>query len=202
MSEPDRATFAPVLDHAAAGLARLTDRWRGLPVIEALLTSYLVEVQAIEDAAAELLALTIDTAADDQLAQYGVLLSTTNPGVEKVIYRRLLRGAAAAIGSSGGGDELLAVLAEIADVGEAFGLTEYFPASVVVEPEEAPAVPTSALHAVLRRAVAGGVRLLTIDVPAGDTFAFSDTDRTVADPDRGFSDTAGLVGGQLVGVIG
>ena len=62
--------------------------------------------------------------------------------------------------------------------------------------------PTSMVHAIVRRAVAAGVRLVTIDVPAGDTFAFSDTDETVTDASRGFSDTAGLVGGQLVGAIG
>jgi hypothetical protein len=201
MAEPDRASYAPITDHVAGGLALLTDRWRGLPAVEAILTAYLVEVQAIEDTAAEILALTIDAASDDQLAQYGVLLGTADPGVAKVIYRRLLRGAAAAIGSSGAGDELLAVLDAIGDVGETFTLREYFPASLVVEPAEAIAVPTSALHAVLRRAVAGGVRLHTIDVPTGDTFAFSDTDETVTDAARGFSDTAGLVGGQLVGVI-
>ena len=204
-AEPDRvATLAPITDHVAAGTALLTQRWREKPRVVAILGAWLAQVQLLEDAFAELLLLTIDTASDDQLAQYGVILGAPKPGsVEKAVYRRILHAAALAIGASSTGDELLAVLDALADhdAGEVFSLAEYFPAALVVEPEEAVAVPTASLWRVLRRAVAAGVRLLAVDVPAGDTFAFSDTDETVSDANRGFSDEDGVVGGQLVGVI-
>lgn len=209
-AEPDRvAGIAQVTDHVPAGLALLTTRWREAPiaagrdasVIVGVLGAWLGQVQEIEDALWSVLSLTLGNATGDQLAQFGALLGAANPGLADAVYRRLLRGAAAAIGSSGAADELLGVLAAVADTGDAFALTEFFPGAVKVEPEEAIAVPASALHAVLRRAVAGGVRLLTVDVPEGATFAFSATDETVTDAARGLSNVGGLVGGQLVGVI-
>lgn len=212
MSEPDRVTaLAQVTDHVAAGLARLTGRWRDraftaprtASAIDGILSTWLTEVQRAEDALWSILALTIATATDDQLAQYGVLLGVARGGiVDDGIYRGLIHAAALAIGSSGTGDEIRAVLYAIKGTVGHFAITEYFPASLVVEPVTAIDPPTSMVHAIVRRAVAAGVRLVTIDVPTGDTFAFSDTDETVTDASRGFSDTAGLVGGQLVGVIG
>lgn len=202
--EPDRvATIAHVTDHVAVGLARLTDRWQR-PVIRAVLSAWLSEVQELEDAAWELLSLTIETASGDALDQYGVILGTPNPGVSTALYRALLSAAALAIRSSGTGPELLAVLEQLSVPGESdlvLTLTESFPATLSVEPVSVSAFTAAVLYSVLRRAVAGGVRLLVIDVPEGDTFAFSDTDETVDDAERGFSDTAGLVGGQLVGVL-
>lgn len=201
MSEPDRVTaLAQITDHVTGGLALLTQRWRDLPVIEGVLSPWLTEVQRVEDALWSILALTIATATDDQLAQYGVLLGVTDPGGGQFV--RLIRAAALAIGSSGTGDEIRAVLLAVKQLPGAYLITEYFPASLVIEPTVYVAPAASMVHAIVRRAVAGGVRLVTIDVPTGDTFAFSDTDETVTDASRGFSDTAGLVGGQLVGAIG
>lgn len=200
MSEPDRVTaLAQVTTHVTDGLALLTQRWRDLPVIEGVLSPWLTEVQRVEDALWSILALTIATATDDQLAQYGVLLGVTDPGGGDFVY--LIRAAALAIRSSGTGDEIRAVLLAIKATPGAYLITEYFPASLVIEPVVFVGAPASMVHAIVRRAVAAGVRLLTVEVPAGDTFAFSDTDETVTDASRGFSDTAGLVGGQLVGVI-
>jgi hypothetical protein len=198
-TETDRATYAPITDHVAAGLALLTQRWRGLPNVEGVLSAWLAEVQEIEDAIAAVMALTIDTAADDQLAQYGKLLGVTDPG--NFQFKALIRAATLANGSSGTGNELHAVLAA-AETAGSYSITEYFPAALVIEPETVSNAPASMVHAIAKRAVAGGVRLLTIDVPAsGFVFAFSDTDETVTDAACGLSDVAGLVGGQLVGVM-
>lgn len=199
MTEADRATYAPITDHVAAGVALLTSRWRELPGVAGVLTSWLEEVQELEDAVAEVMALTIDTAADDALDQYGALLGVTDPGGG--LFTGMIRGAARAIGASGTGDEIRAVLFAIKQQAGAYTITEHFPAALVVEPVAYVAQPAAMTHAIVRRAVAGGVRLLTVDVPSGDTFAFSDTDETVTDAARGFSDVAGLVGGQLVGVM-
>lgn len=208
MSEPDRASAAHITTHVAAGLARLTGRWRDraftaprtASAIDGILSAWLTQVQRAEDALWSILALTIATATDDQLAQYGALLGVADPGGGEFVY--LIRAAALAIGSSGTGDEIRAVLLAIKSTPGAYLITEYFPASLVIEPTVGIAPPASMVHAIVRRAVAAGVRLVTIDVPIGDTFAFSDTDETVTDASRGFSDTAGLVGGQLVGAIG
>ena len=199
-AEPDRiATIAHVTDHVAVGLARLTDRWQK-PVIRAVLGAWLAEVQELEDAVWEVLSLTIETASGDALDQYGVLLGTPNPGVSTALYRALLSAAALAIRSSGTGPELLAILDRLS-IDATLELTELFPATLKVEPVTTADFPAAVMRAVLARAVSGGVRLLVVDVPEGDTFAFSDTDETVTDAARGFSDTGGLVGGQLVGVL-
>ena len=102
--EADRASYAPITDHVAGGLALLTQRWRGLPNVAAVLSSWLEEAQEIEDAVAEVMALTIDTAEDDALDQYGALMGTSNPSLSDAVYRHLLRGAAAAIAAEAGGE--------------------------------------------------------------------------------------------------
>jgi len=58
------------------------------------------------------------------------------------------------------------------------------------------------MRAVLARAKAAGVGLAVIDVPAGNTFAFSTSMmRVQTDASRGFSDTTQAAGGVLVGVM-
>ena len=213
-TEPDRVESATrITDHVARGIARLTHRWTR-PIVDTVdgvtatrssrtvrvLTPWLQQVQELEDAIWSVLLLTLDTATGDALDQYGAILRAGRAGLSDAIYRQLLRGVALAIRSSGTGDELRAVI-EAMLPGEDVSIAEHFPASLVIEPADAPDVPTAAMHATLRRAVSGGVRLLTIDVPTGDTFAFSATRYTTTDAARGFSDVAGLVGGQLVGVI-
>lgn len=85
----------------------------------------------------------------------------------------------------------------------AFYVTEYFPADVVVEPVDATTLQATVIKAVLSRVKMGGVGLQVIDVPSGDTFAFSTlSTRGISASARGFSDAAtGLTGGQLVGVV-
>ena len=183
MSEPDHvAALAPITDHVAGGLALLTQRWRDKPTVRAILGAWLAEVQAVENALWSVVVLTIATATDDQLAQYGRLLGVADPGGG--LYHSMIRGAALAIRSSGTGDEVRAVLYAIKQQVGAFDLREYFPASLVVEPVNHIAHPAAMVHAVVRRAVAGGVRLLTMEVPSGDTFALSDTDETTTDAGR------------------
>ena len=83
-----------------------------------------------------------------------------------------------------------------------FTLTEAYPATVLLEPTDAPDVPTLSMLGVLRRVRSAGVGLQLVDVPTGDTFNFSDDpEASGTDAGRGFSTTAGLVGGQLVGMV-
>ena len=197
-AEPDREAFAPITDHVASGLALLTQRWRSRPNVVGFLSPWLARVQEFEDAIASVLALTIADATGDQLAQYGKLLGVSDPGGGA--FEALIRAAAAAIGSSGTGDELRLVLRAIKS-DDSYALREWFPASVEVEPLAHAGESAGAVFGVLRRAVAGGVRLVLVEVPGAFSFAFSDTDETTTDGDTGFSDTDGAVGGQLVGAI-
>ena len=203
MSEPDRTTaHATDTAHVAEGLALLTQQLRGKPVTEALLTTWLTQVQEIEDALWELYALTITTSEDHALDQLGVILGMPRPeGMADAAYRLVLDAVVIALRSSGTGDEILRAMRAL--IGSySFAFTETFPASVLLEPDTTPAVPTAVMLAVLRRVKSGGVGLQVVDVPSGDTFAFSSyIDADEADASRGWSTTAGLVGGKLVGVM-
>lgn len=202
-SEPTRiAAHAAVTDVRAVGLARVIQQLRGKPAFDALLTTYLDEIQAIETAAWQLYALAIDNSEGDALDQLGDLFDTPRPpSMLDAVYRRVLRGCVAALHASGTGDDIARVA--LALVGsDAFTLREVFPAAVIVEPDAAVGIPVDVMRRVLRRAKSAGVGLHVIDVPAGNTFAFSTSMmRVQTDASRGFSDTTQAAGGVLVGVM-
>lgn len=202
--EPDRVdAVARVTDHRAAGLARLTSQWQGLPVIEAVLGAWLDQIQAVEDALWSLLVdTTLETSTLAALDQLGRVVRQARPsGLGDEDYRTLLRAVILANRSRGRLPDLLAV-ASLLFGATAFTVTEPGRATVVVEPASQPStLSTAVIAAVLRRAKAGGVRLLTIDVPAGSAFTFSPNEKVLASPSRGFGDIAQTTGGRFVGVI-
>lgn len=204
MSEPDRITaHTTESDHEGAGLALLPRQFRGRPVLEAVLRSWLAEVQATEDALWSLYALGIDESSGAALDQIGTVLGQARPApaTPDAAYRRLLRAAVVALTSSGTGPQMIAAMrAAVGSYG--FTVTEAFPAHVLVEPTAHDAdLPASALVEVLRRVKSAGVGLQLVDVPAGDTFAFgSDSVVPTADMARGF-ESIGPTGGKLVGVV-
>lgn len=203
MTEPASITaHAHDEAHVAGGLALLTSRLKGKPALEAVLSSWLSQVQEVEDALWSLYGLAIDDSSDAALDQVGALLGQPRPdSMADATYRLVLHGVVYALKSSGTGDDLLrATHAMLATW--AFTLTEAYPAAVIIEPDAHPDVPAAVLHAVLRRVRSGGVGLQVIDVVEGDTFNFSDDpELSGSDAGRGFSTTTGLTGGQLVGVI-
>lgn len=203
MTEPSHITaHAHDTAHAAEGLALLTAALRGKPVMTALLTSWLDEVQAVEDALWSLYGLGIDESSDAALDQIGVVLGHPRPdGLSDALHRRVLHAVVIALRSSGTGDDLLRATHALLD-SWAFALTEAFPATVLIEPTAHPDVPAAVIHAVLRRVRSGGVGLQVIDVPSGDLFTLSShVELEESDVARGFSDTDRAAGGLLVGVI-
>lgn len=202
MSEPSRIlAHAQNAAHVAEGLALVITQLRGKAAFEAVLSSWLTQVQAVEDALWSLYALAIDNSSAAALDQLGVILGQPRPvGLTDVPYRKVLHAATIALTSSGTGDELLAAMHAL--VGSwAFTMTPVYPATVLFEPDAAPDVPASVMASVLRRVKSGGVGLQVVDVPSGDVFAFASGEVPETDADTGFSDTGGLVGGQLVGVV-
>lgn len=204
ITEPTRITeHAKVADHVAAGLARLTQKLRGKAAIAALLGSWLAQVQAIEDAAWDMLLYTaLDTAKHDQIDQIGVIVGFGRGAItDDEVYRAALYGIVLANRSSGTGDGLLTIMAVLS--GDAAStLTEHAPAAVIAgRATPWPLMSASIVASILRRAKSGGVRLLVEDVPSGDLFAFATGELVETDVTHGFSDTDGLVGGQLIGVL-
>lgn len=205
MSEPDRlAAHAEVTTHLEDGKARLARQFRR-PAIEAILAPWLAQVQELESAAWDCYALGIDNSEGAALDQFGSVLRSARPtGLADTQYRWILKGTIVALTSSGTGDDMVRAMRELmGGASLAFYVTEYFPADVVVEPVDATTLQATVIKAVLSRVKMGGVGLQVIDVPSGDTFAFSTlSTRGISASARGFSDAAtGLTGGQLVGVV-
>lgn len=203
MTEPNRITeHTHDAAHVEEGLALLVQALRGKPVIEALLSTWLDQAQEVEDALWSLYGLGIDNSSDAALDQLGVVLGHQRPdGLSDSLYRRVLHAVVIALRSSGTGPDLLAAMHALVGSWD-FTLEEVYPATVLLEPTDAPDVPTLTMLGVLRRVRSAGVGLQLVDVPTGDTFNFSDDPEISGDDaGRGFSTTAGLVGGQLVGMV-
>ena len=202
MTEPSRIlAHARDAAHVAEGLALVITQLRGKPAFEAVLSSWLTQVQAVEDALWGLYALAIDNSSAHALDQLGALLGQPRPvNLGDVPYRKVLHAATIALTSSGTGDELLAAMHALIGSWD-FTMALAFPATVLFEPDEASDVPAAVMASVLRRVKSGGVGLQVVDVPSGDVFAFAAGEVPETDVDTGFSDTGGLVGGQLVGVV-
>ena len=202
MTDPSRIlAHARDAAHVAEGLALVITQLRGKPAFEAVLSSWLTQVQAVEDALWGLYALAIDNSSAHALDQLGALLGQPRPvNLGDVPYRKVLHAATIALTSSGTGDELLAAMHALIGSWD-FTMALAFPATVLFEPDEASDVPAAVMASVLRRVKSGGVGLQVVDVPSGDVFAFAAGEVPETDVDTGFSDTGGLVGGQLVGVV-
>jgi len=202
MTEPSRIlAHARDAAHVAEGLALVITQLRGKAAFEAVLSSWLTQVQAVEDALWGLYALAIDNSSAHALDQLGALLGQPRPvNLGDVPYRKVLHAATIALTSSGTGDELLAAMHALIGSWD-FTMALAFPATVLFEPDEASDVPAAVMASVLRRVKSGGVGLQVVDVPSGDVFAFAAGEVPETDVDTGFSDTGGLVGGQLVGVV-
>lgn len=200
--EPSRITeHTEIADHVVGGLALLTDANRKT-VIKAIGAAWLSRVQEIEGALWGLLVdTTITTAARAQLDQLGVLLGLGRGDMTDTVYRRALRGVVLANRSHGTADEHLAILDLVLGAGT-YALAESFPAGLLVTPADPLGSLRDALAEILRRARAGGVGTGLVDPPEGTAFAFSDADELVeADTVHGWSDTAGLTGGEWAGAI-
>mgnify|MGYP000078270980 CR=1 FL=1 len=130
MSEPSRIlAHAQNAAHVAEGLALVITQLRGKAAFEAVLSSWLTQVQAVEDALWSLYALAIDNSSAAALDQLGVILGQPRPvGLGDVPYRKVLHAATIALTSSGTGDELLAAMHAL--IGSwAFTMTPVYPAT-------------------------------------------------------------------------
>jgi 3-methyladenine DNA glycosylase/8-oxoguanine DNA glycosylase len=204
MSEVDRPTgYEQITDHADAGVKLLARQFRGKPLIEALLRSWLDQVQEAEDAFWALLVnTTLETAVGDALDQIGALLGKLRGTLDDDAYRAVLRAIVRARMSSGTAADIQAVVVLLLDA-ITYTYTEGY-GSVLIEPHEPLPFAGAAAIDVLRLTKAGGVQLQLIDPPDAETDLFTcsaDPFRATTDAARGFSDTTQAAGGQLTGVL-
>jgi len=201
VSEPDRVdALTHVTDHVASGKALLTTMFRK-PVAQALLASWLTQVQSVEDAIWQIFgAFDLDTATGDQLRKVGALIGLAPDGLSDDLYRRALRAWVIA-NRSRGRDANLHALAAAALDGEGYDLSAWSPANLVVTPVVPVDIGAELFARILRRATADGVGVqLVAPVDDSSTFAFSlDSETSTTSSSRGWADASQTTGGHLVG---
>lgn len=195
-----------VTDHADQGVALLLDQYKEKPRIEALLRSYLDEVQELEDVIADIRASRdVDTTTGVHLEKIGRKVGQPRVGVDD-LYRVFIRVRIRVNASHGKAKDVIAV-AKLATLGRACKFYPLYPASFVIdvlEPLGATLTPLAGFIAgLIEEATAAGVgsSLHFSDSEEDETFAFSSDDDEQADAARGFADNAGLTGGQLIGAF-
>ena len=116
---PDVADCEPqqiqkILNHVAIGKGRFIQQYKNKPRMAAWLESYLVEVQAIEDAAFQVIDAIIDTSTGNALSKWGKLVGQENPGLSDDDYRVIIRARIRVNRSNGKPDDLIQILDLIA----------------------------------------------------------------------------------------
>lgn len=196
--------FERITDHVARALALLPEQFRRANN-EALLTSWIEEFQAIEDALWAVLEATLDTATGARLDQFATLLGEPRLGLDDEPLRLVLRARIVANRSLGRDLDLAAMLAALEVT---FTVEDFAPAGVLVTLDGFPGegLPPR-VGALVRRTLAAGVGGQTVSpASVGGTFRLSsDYDAVEVDADHGLAD-GGLVegdpttGGHLAGV--
>lgn len=154
MSDPVRET-----EHVARGLARLIEQFKNKPRIEALLTSYLDEVQLLSDAIwSVIVGRLIDQAVGYQLTVLSRLVGESVRLEDDDRQRVLVRARIAVNSSRGRGNDILNVATLLLD-GIAFSLVEHYPGAMVLTIESAIDFTPTLEHRMLEEAAAGGVRI-------------------------------------------
>lgn len=119
-----------VTTHADDGVALLLAQFKDKPRLEALLRSYLDQVQEIEDALWQLFALRwIDTAEEQQLDDIGELVGQPRNGALDAAYRVYLKARIRVNYSDGRIEQLIGILSLLVD-GAPIGAREFYPKAI------------------------------------------------------------------------
>jgi hypothetical protein len=202
-------TYTPerVTDTVERGLALLLEQFKGKPLLEGLLSSYLAQVQKLEDCAWEVIDHTaLEDLEGQALDDLGVLLRRGRDDLSDDDYRIALRAQIRINRSSGTTVDLQDVAILSVPDGTALAYDEYYPATVRFKiVGDSSAVNLSTFWVNLKATKLGGVRLFVeYGVTADeDMFAFAPTTAGATDSNKGWGDAvAGGVGGRLASVIG
>ena len=199
----------PIQDfqHVKKGLGRLLSQFKGQPNFAAILSSYLVQVQELEDMFFGLLiGRRLDDAVGVQLDGIGDTIDLARGGLNDDDYRTALRGQVATLKLNGKIEDILFVF-NLLEPGFTFQLSETGNANFILRFVEAfaPSAATLAvLTAQLRKTKGGGVgfELHWSENPDSDTFKTADGVVLQADANQGTADPGMTFGGHLSGAVG
>ncbi len=194
-------------DYVGEGQGRLLARYIGLPRWDALLSAYLTECQAVEDAMWDVWVdrvLQSNLATGDLLAKLGALVGQTALGLNDVGFRTLITARIATNRSNGRREELINIATLLIPnltlyVAEGAGSVTIMPYGPV------PISPYIIGQAFLGQAVAAGIALFLIWASSSwaTTFVFGSTYGGVS-PTADQSPSSiygGTTGGNLAGIV-
>lgn len=197
--------FVKIDTHVSATLALLPEQFRGDPTINALLEAWCTEIQAVEDAAFQIIdVLHVDLATGDLLDKIGQIVGESREGRGDDLFKVFVKVRILINKSSGTIDELLTIF-KLLEPTAAGRITEYAPASFLLDISDIaidPLVVTS-YGKILQQAKAATYSgaLQYAFAPAADAFTFSDDTTPSISTAQGFSDVSQTTGGKMTGVI-
>jgi hypothetical protein len=175
------------------------------PLFNGLLSSYLDQIQQLEDAAWSVyIGTMLPSATGDALDMLGALVGQPRGGRDDATYKLWITARVRLASSSGTPVDLLAIVRAVLPLTITITLIEYFPADVAIDMAGAIDAQTALqIGEMLQQAKAAGVRIDLISSPsaAGENFSFGSAASTPdIDVNRGFADAAQTTGGKLTGV--
>lgn len=179
VSAPVVAPVAGARDHVAIALGRLPQQFKDATKLQAFISAFMSESQALENAMQDLLTQrTLDNAVGAQLDVIGKIVGQARGGLSDTDYRRYCRARIAANRSNGVPEDLIKVAeAAIADVAAKIILNNSGVASLIVRVASAAAddATANAIFDLLEIAVSAGVRFVleTQYTADSDTWMFA-----------------------------
>ncbi len=198
-------TYDPqqISDHTDQGLAKLLEQFREKPYLEALLKSYLDQIQKLENAIWEVILIRgIDASEGVNLDHIGRVVGRARLGLGDVDYRLALKAQIRINRSSGTPEDMIDVTRLSIPTTQDFTYDEAYPATIVIEVLGQSLFTILVLLDNLVRAKKGGVRLLLETSIEEDAFTFSEDDSAPDDLAHGLGDDLdSSVGGHLTDVL-
>lgn len=197
-------TLTRVVNHGELGLALPIWDLRQ-PLFNALLASYLAEVQQLEDAVWSVyIGTMLPAAVGHALDMLGGLLGEPRQGRTDDAYKTWITARVRMLHSNGTPPDLLALARAVLPAAVSVVLHEYYPGAITVDligPIDS--LTASSLGTMYKRAKAAGVRIETLSStrPPGEVFTLGDAALAPQiDVQRGLSDITQLTGGHLASV--
>lgn len=201
------AELAKQTSHVAQGIALLIEQFKKKPRIQAMLRSWLKEVDELECAAFDVLLLrSLDTATGAQLDIVGDIVGEARLGRPDDIYEAFIRARISLNNSDGTHEQILeimrVVLAPQGGTPPTMTLTRTPPAAHFLEliDDILQIDPVDAAR-MFRLATSAGVGAVLVFIlsPPDEIFAFSTTDAIEVDADQGYANDGGTTGGHYAG---
>jgi hypothetical protein len=175
------------------------------PRFNALLQSYLVQIQELEDAAWSVyIGTMLPAAAGDALDMLGELVGQPRGGRTDAVYKQWIAARVRLGGSSGRPPDLIGILRAVLPTTVTIVLIEYFPGDIVIDLLGIVDAQTALqLAEIVQEAKAAGVRvgLVSSISEPGEAFTLGGAAVTPdIDVNRGFANVAQTSGGKLAGV--